>query len=40
MAAFEEFSTLRFVLENAHWAGAPAEEEALPEYLRQRMQTR
>jgi len=37
MAAFEEFSTLQFILVNARWAGAPTQEQALREYLRDRM---
>ena len=37
MAAFEEFSTLQFILVNARWAEAPTQEQALKEYLRDRM---
>jgi hypothetical protein len=32
-----EFYKLRFILLNSRWAGAPSQEEALREYLRQRM---
>lgn len=32
-----EFYTLDFVLANARWAGAPSQEEARAEYLRNRM---
>jgi hypothetical protein len=43
MAAFEEFSTLHFIIINSCWAGAPTQEQALKEqalkeYLRRRMQ--
>jgi hypothetical protein len=33
----EDFSTLDFILKNARWAGAPSQEQALREYLRDRM---
>ena len=38
MAAFEEFSTFHFIMINSRWAGAPTQEQALKEYLLQRMQ--
>jgi hypothetical protein len=37
MAAFWEFSTLHFIIINSRWAGAPTHEQALKEYLRERM---
>jgi hypothetical protein len=38
MAFFEEFSTLRFIILNSRWAGASTEEQALREYLSERLQ--
>jgi predicted nucleic acid-binding Zn ribbon protein len=37
VADFEEFCALRFILLISRWAGAPSQEEALRDYLRQRM---
>ena len=37
LAEFEDFSTLRFVLENSRWAGALSEEEMRKQYLRDRL---
>ena len=38
VAAFEEFSAFHFIIINSRWAGAPTQEQALKEHLRQRMQ--
>jgi hypothetical protein len=37
MAAFWELSTLHFITINSRWAGVPTQEQALKEYLRERM---
>jgi hypothetical protein len=37
IAEFEDFLTLRFILENSRWAGAASQQELQKEYFRQQL---
>jgi hypothetical protein len=39
LAEFEDFTTLRSILLNAQWAGAPSQKEMRQEYFRGRMRS-